>query len=184
MTARQVLWDVAAEQHGFVTARDAADLDISLPTLRRVVERGQLERVAHGVYRFPDFPADRYDSYALAALWTGNPDACLSHDTALELYDVCDINPTKIHVTVPAGKRIRRTGGSVYIIHYEDLAPEDIGWLQEIRATKFIPTLRQCVAAGVPTYLLRQAATTAVARGMLLPKDQPEFAHLLDGTPQ
>jgi predicted transcriptional regulator of viral defense system len=42
--------------------------------------RGQLERVAQGVYRFPQLPVTEYDPYMLAVLWTGVPAACLSHD--------------------------------------------------------------------------------------------------------
>jgi predicted transcriptional regulator of viral defense system len=26
----------------------------------------------------------------------------ISHDTALDLWDLCDVNPAKVHVTVPA----------------------------------------------------------------------------------
>jgi predicted transcriptional regulator of viral defense system len=35
-----------------------------------------------------------------AVLCAGFPEACLSHDTALDAYGVSDINPTAIHITV------------------------------------------------------------------------------------
>lgn len=179
MTAKQDLWDVAVEQHGFVSARDAADLGIEVMAIQMLVRRGQLEKVAHGVYRFPTLPPSDYDQYQLAVMWTGAADACLSHETALLLYDISNINPTKIHVTVPAAKRIRRAGGENYRIHYADLDPDDVDWIEGIRATKFIPTLRHCRKDGVPTYILAQAAARAQARGMLPGAAADEFSDLL-----
>ena len=44
----------------------------------------------------------------LAVLWTGAPEAALSHETALAVRGYGDINPGKVHVTVRAGRRIRR----------------------------------------------------------------------------
>lgn len=113
--------------HGYVTLRNADDLAIDGYAVRMLAARGQLERVAHGVYRFPQFPAGEYDPYMLAVLWTGDAGACLSHDTALASYEVCDINPDRIHVTLPKGRRIRRRGGELYVVHHEDLAAEQIG---------------------------------------------------------
>jgi len=34
--------------------------------------------------------------------------AQLSHETALDLHDLCDVNPAQIHLTVPAAYRLRR----------------------------------------------------------------------------
>jgi hypothetical protein len=105
-------------QYGFVTKRDADALDLDRHTVEKLAGRGLLERVAHGVYRFPELPATEYDPYMLAVLWTGTPEACPSHDTALAAYDVCDINPDRIHLTVPRARRIRRRGGDLYDVYY------------------------------------------------------------------
>ena len=53
----------------------------------------------------------------VGVLWTGNPDAALSHETALAVHDLCDINPSAIHVFVPKGARIRRSRGESYVLH-------------------------------------------------------------------
>ena len=62
--------------------------------------RDRIERVAHGVYRVPQVPETPYDLWALAVLWTGAEEACLSHETALAAWDISDINPERIHLTV------------------------------------------------------------------------------------
>src|SRR5665647_315963 len=89
-TARARLWDVALDQYGYVTLQDAAELGIEDDTVRKLRARKELDRPAHGVYRFPQLPVTAYDPYMLAVLWTGEPAACLSHDSALAAYEVCD----------------------------------------------------------------------------------------------
>lgn len=166
-TAQQQLWDAALDQYGYVTLRDAAKLSIDDYAVRMLVARRQLDRVAHGVYRFPRLPVSAYDPYMLAVLWTGTPTACLSHDTALAAYEVCDIFPDRIHLTVPAARRVRRSGGELYVIHHQDLAAEQVGWWQQIPTATLPTAMAQCTAAGVPGYLLRQAMAAGRARGEL-----------------
>jgi predicted transcriptional regulator of viral defense system len=166
-TAQEQLWDVALDQYGYVTLRDANRLGIDDYAVRMLVARGQLDRPAHGVYRFPQLPATAYDPYMLAVLWTGAPEAAVSHDSALAAYEVCDINPDRIHVTVARGRRIRRSGGELYVIHHQDLPAEQIGWWQQIPAATLPTAIAQCIASGVPGYLLRQALTAGRSRGEL-----------------
>lgn len=166
-TAKEQLWDAALDQYGYVTLRDAATLNIDDDAVRMLVARRQLDRVAHGVYRFPQLPVTEYDPYMLAVLWTGTPTAALSHDSALAAYEVCDINPDRIHITVPAARRIRRSGGDRYVIHHQDLAAAQVGWWQQIPTVTLPTAMAQCIASGVPGYLLRQGLTAGRARGQL-----------------
>jgi predicted transcriptional regulator of viral defense system len=68
--------------------------------LSTVVARDRLQRVAHGVYRVPQVAETEFDQYQQAVLWTGASEACLSHATALAAWEVSDINPDRIHLTV------------------------------------------------------------------------------------
>src|SRR5690554_6640134 len=90
--ARDELWDIATAQHGFVSAHQAADLGVTKGALQMLVHRGTLERAAHGVYRFPKYPIGEHDSLMLAVLWTRVPEAVLSHETALDVYGISDVN--------------------------------------------------------------------------------------------
>jgi predicted transcriptional regulator of viral defense system len=167
VTAREQLWDIALDQYGYVTQVDASCLGIDRPTVDLLNERGQLERVGHGVYRFPQLPVTTYDRFMLAVLWTGTGAACLSHDTALAAYNVCDIDPDRIHVTIPTARRVRRSDDDLYDIHQQDLADEQIGWWQQIQTVTLPTAISQCIDSGVPEPLLRQALTTARNRGEL-----------------
>lgn len=177
--ARNELWDIATAQLGFVTARQATDLGVGKGALQMLVQRGTLTRVAHGVYRFPQYPVGQYDPYMLAVLWTRVPEACLSHETALDAYAISDVNPNRIHVTVGTRRRLRRAGGEDYVIHHEDLAPTQIGWWQEIPTATPATAVAQCIAYGTPTYLLRQAIDRGHAQGYLTTAERDELTQAL-----
>lgn len=175
MTARDDLWEVAVDQYGFITARDALDLGVSRAAIDGLLARGQLQRCGHGVYRLPKVPVSEYDPYMLAVLWVGGRHAYLSHDTALAVWELCDINPDRIHVTVPRAHRVRRTGGEPYVVHREDLRPERVTWWRQIPTATPTTAIEQGIRSGVPTYLLRQALERGEGAGHV---SQPERARL------
>lgn len=174
-TTRQLLWPIAVEQDGYVTAADADELGLPATALRLLAHRGKLLRESQGVYRFEELPRERTTDYRFATLWTGRGDAALSHDTALGLYDLCDINPAKYHVTVPKGDRVRRTGGGNIAVHYEDLTAKEIGWWKGIPCVTVSTAIRQSIDTGVPTYLLNQAIETARTRGAITEAERAQL---------
>jgi predicted transcriptional regulator of viral defense system len=178
--ARTRLWDVAVEQHGFVTIPQARELGVSQAAIAMLAKRGRLEKEAHGVYRMPQMPASEYDQFALAVLWTGVPEACLSHETALDLYEISNINPHIIHVTVGKDRRIRRRNENGYAVHYENLDPRQIGWWQQIPMVTAATAIAQCIAFGTPIYLLRQAIEKAHVEGRIQTVERDQLAHDLE----
>ena len=154
---KDALWEVAVEQYGYVTMRDAKKLGIDENAVWMLAARGSLERAAHGVYPFPQLPVTERDPYMLAVLWAGTDQTCLSHNTALAAYQACDINPDRIHLTVPTARRIRHRNGELYALHQQDLTPEQVGWWQGIPTTTLRTAITQYIDSGVPSYLLRQA---------------------------
>ncbi|MCL2735417.1 MAG: type IV toxin-antitoxin system AbiEi family antitoxin domain-containing protein [Propionibacteriaceae bacterium] len=178
--ARNVLWDVAETQHGFITAKQAAGLDIDKHSLQMLVARGTVARVAHGVYRFPQFPVSQYDPFMLAVLWTRAGEACLSHETALAAYEISDINPNVIHITVAKQRRLRRAKPDGYAIHHEDLTPNQIGWWQEVPTVTAAAAITQCIDYGTPTYLLRQALERGHRDGYLTSDNRDRLAQALE----
>lgn len=178
--ARDGLWDVAALQLGYVTAQQAADLDIGKHAMQMLVHRQTLTRVAHGVYRFPKYPVGEYDGLMLAVLWTRSAEACLSHESALDIYGISDVNPNQIHVTVGRKRRLRRAGGENYLIHYEDLNPTQIGWAQEIPTVTPVTAIAQCISYGTPSYLLRQGIARGHAQGRLTTAERDALSEDLE----
>jgi predicted transcriptional regulator of viral defense system len=168
------------DQYGFVTTAQAVDAGVARPELAKMVARDRIERVAHGVYRIPQVPQTQYDAFMLAVLWTGAPEACLGHETALMLRELSDINPTSIHVCVGKRRRIKRVGGIGYILHNEDIAPQCITWFKEIPIVDTPTAIEQCIFDGVPGYLIEQAMETASKTSELTKIEREGLTRMLE----
>ena len=169
MTIRDELWDLAVEQYGYVSDLNAEQLGIPMMELGKLAARGKLKRVWQGVYRFPELPVSANDQLMEYVLWTRDPRAALSHDTALDAYELCDINPADVYVTIPKREKKlrRRVFPSALIVHYEDLLPEQIGWWEQIPTVTVPTAIDQCIASRVRTDLVLQAIDTARRRGRI-----------------
>lgn len=159
----EALMDVAVDNGGYVTPALVAPLGIPAVELRKMVSRGTLESAGHGVYRVPSLPLDRYDEFILARFWAAGR-GVISHDSALLVHDLCDINPTRVHLTIPTSYRISRAGGDRYEVHHADLEVRHVTQLDAVVLTTIRRTLAD-VAGSVPAYLVRQAVEAARQRG-------------------
>src|SRR5580658_10231333 len=106
-TRMDELYALAEEHDGLLTSKEARALGIRDSVLTRLAQRGRLERMSRGVYRMAHYPADRLAQYREAVLWAQaghhGPEQhiALSHETALLIYGLTDLNPSRIHITVP-----------------------------------------------------------------------------------
>ena len=90
----------------------------------------------------------------------------ISHDSGLLVHELCDINPTHIHVTIPTNYRISRAGGDCCVIHHSDLTEAEIIRIDAVTVTTIPRTLHDVIGT-VPAYLARQAIETARSRGAI-----------------
>lgn len=182
VTLRNELWDVAVDQYGYVTGADAHQLGAAVVELGKLAARGRLTRVAYGLYRFPEWPTGSRDHLMEAVLWTRNPNAALSHDTALDVYELSDINPAGIHLTVPRkpGPLRRRQTPAAYVVHYQDLEPSQRGYWEQIPTVTVSTAIDQCIASGTRPDLIRQAITEAHEQGLIDPETAARATVRLD----
>lgn len=177
------VWDQvverAAEQHGYVTTRDAREIDIDPTQLRLFASRGRLERVGRGVYRVPVLPRDEHDELAAAVAWSLGR-GVISHESALVLHELADVNPPRIHLTVPRDNHPRAAGGDLYRVHRRELPDADITLADGIPVTTVARTIRDCVAAGTDPYQLRLAIDRAELDGRLRRARAAELRAALD----
>lgn len=179
LTYLERLREIALDQHGFVTSAQAVESGIPKVELPKLASRGRIERVSRGIYRVPQVASSGHENLALAVLWTGADEACLSHETALAAWAVSDINPDAIHVTIGRARRLRRTGGERYVIHLQDLQPSQQTWWQGIAITTLPTTIADCIEAGVATYLVRQALDRGDRAGLLTQADSARLGAIL-----
>lgn len=176
------IWDqlveLAAEQHGYVTTRDARDIGVDPVQLRLLTARGRLERAGRGVYRVPVLPRGEHDDLAAAVAWTLGRGA-ISHESALALHALADVNPSRIHLTVPRDNHPRAAGGELYRLHRRDLPATDITSVDGIPVTTVARTIKDCLDTGTD-YQLRAAIERAEAEGTLRRGPAAELRLALD----
>ncbi len=154
-----------------MTPDDARGLGINPMALVRMAERGQIERRGTGLYRLPLTPASRLDPYMEATLWPRGARGVLSHETALELYELSDVHPAKIHITVPRRHRVRRGVPSAYALHHEDLEPDQVTLYEGIAIVTPVHAIRQAHETHLGTALVGQAIDQGEAGGRLTKRD-------------
>lgn len=151
------VYELAAEQNGYLTAAQAVDAGVARDAVTKMAARGTLERVSRGVYRLVQFPGSPMDPYVEATLWPAPAQGVISHETALSIYGMSDVNPARIHVTVPRATRVRRTVPKRLAIHRLDLGASDVNIYEGVRVTTPERTIRDCHAAHLGPALIRQA---------------------------
>jgi predicted transcriptional regulator of viral defense system len=165
--SQKLIYELAAEQNGFVTAAQAREAGITRPALAKMTARGTLDRVSHGVYRLVHFPTSPMDPYVEAALWPVSVRGVISHQSALAIYGMSDVNPARIHLCVPRSWRPRRTVPRRLVVHRLDLKENEVNILNGVPLTTPERTLRDCHGAHLGPALIRQAILDGRRNGYL-----------------
>lgn len=164
------LREIALDQHGLITASQAADVGVSRPSLSYLAKNKRIERVNRGIYRISQTPQSPYDVQQQALLWAGE-EAILSHDTALAAWGVCDINPTTTHITIPKAKRIKRETPKGVVLHKGNIDRSQVKWWEGMQTASLHLSIQQCIIRGVSSHLIEQAIQNGVSHGMLQKHD-------------
>jgi predicted transcriptional regulator of viral defense system len=91
----------------------------------------------------------------------------LSHETALDLWGVSDVNPAKIHITAPSAHRTQREVPASYVVHREDLDAGEVGEIEGVPVVTLERAIRDCATDGVGLDLIEQAVRNGQGRGLL-----------------
>ena len=114
---RSRLYDVAETQSGYFTASQAIEAGYSRASHHYHQKVGNWRREGHGIYRLHLYPRMPDEEYVRLMLWSrdraGNTQAVVSHETALQAFELSDVMPAKIHLTVPEGFRKQPPCGTV-----------------------------------------------------------------------
>ena|SRR5438093_4177297 len=167
---RAGLYELATEHMGHFTVEQAAAFGYSPALLSYHAKRGNLRRVHRGVYRFRDFPPSPREDVAAAWLAVGRDAAVVSHDSALDLWDLSDVVPSAVHLTVPRAHRSLARGSSPGVVIHTTLRPwreGDVRPHQGLRVTSPERTILDAAEAGTAPEQVEMAVRQALDRGWL-----------------
>ncbi len=170
--AERRLFEIAEGQQGFFTAKQAKAAGFAENTHPYHVQVGNWIREHRGIYRLALFPTAEHPDLVKWALWSKNRDEVMegvySHQTALSLYELSDLNPAKLHITVPTHFRRNSEIPAILVLHHADLPDEDIQTAQGFKYTRPLRTILDLIEAdSVERPFLRQALRQALHRGLI-----------------
>lgn len=166
------LYAIAAEQAGYFTATQAGSVGFTPRRLNYYVRTGRFSRVSRGLYRLVLFPASPNEDLFVAWLKIG-PQAVISHDSALALYELSDVLPGETHLIIPPTASRRHTGVR---LHTTRLAREEVTHFAGLPVTTVLRTIADVAASGLAEELVMQAITQAVQRGLVTVDDLLDYA--------
>jgi predicted transcriptional regulator of viral defense system len=155
------LYELASRHGGYFTTREAAQAGLSNSRLSYHTSSGELERVAHGVYRLVNHPEHPHGDMIVATLWAG-PSSAISHESALAVYGLAEAMPQVIHLSAPKSFTGSRAGVR---IHHEDLEPGEMRLWDDVPVTAIERTLIDLSRSAGPS-LLREATRESLEQGL------------------
>ena len=170
--ASRRLFEIAEQQQGFFTTKQAKAAGFAENTHPYHVQVGNWIREYRGIYRLALFPTTDRPELVLWALWSRNRneefEGVYSHHTVLSFYDLSDLNPAKLHMTVPTNFRRSSKIPGVLVLHYADLPQSDVQTVQGFKITRPLRAILDLIDAGtVERNFIRQAIPQAVDRGLI-----------------
>jgi predicted transcriptional regulator of viral defense system len=160
----EALYQVAEQQAGYFTAAQARAAGYSQRQLTYYVKTHRFDRMRLGIYRLTHYPASSNEDLFLAWLQVG-PQAVISHESALALYDLSDALPAAVHLTIPPRTSRRHSG---LRLHTNRLSTDDITSLGGLPVTTVPRTILDVAASGLAEELVFQAVHQALQRGLVL----------------
>jgi predicted transcriptional regulator of viral defense system len=167
--AARTLFARALEQGGYFTAKQAQEAGYGYPHLEYHVASGNFERVSHGLYRIPDLPAGENDQFIRLSFWSRNrhdePQAVVSHESALALHDLTELLPGEVHLTVPP--KFRKPAPDGCVLHKANLSPQDAEEREGFRVTTPLRSIIDVAAGTISQEQLDKAVSEAIRRGLV-----------------
>lgn len=172
MNKEDKLFEIADRQQGYFTAIQARKCGYFDSNFSRYLISGDWIKTGKGIYRLSRYPVSDRPDLIEWSLWSRNKEGEIqgvwSHETALDLYELCDIMPSKLHMTVPKAFRKSTPVSSVLKLYYANLNEGDWMEQQGYRITTPIKTLLDLTATKqISNDLLKQAVIEGRKRGIL-----------------
>lgn len=144
------IYELAADNYGVVTSKDALSIGVPNIDLVKMARRGQLDRLGYGVYRLARYFPTAFDKYAEAVALVGEG-AYIYGESVLAMHGLALVNPMRITVAAPARNR-RKLPRFIEVIPAHDKAAAT--YYEGIRSQSVADAIRTCCGSVMPDRLL------------------------------
>ena len=160
---RRLLETIAYRQAGYFSAAQARDVGYTYQAQKHHIDRGNWVRVDRGLSRLQGWPPGADDQYVRWSIWSGGR-GVVSHESALRVHGLSDVDPASIHLTVPAGFR---AVDPLVIAHHEELDDAEVEERQGWRVTAPVRTLVDVAGGELSQEIVDGAVADAIESGVL-----------------
>ena len=162
------LFEVAESQQGYFTSADAKRLGYDYPHQHFHVKQGNWIRVDHGIFRLKKFPAAAHEDLMRWWLWSRKK-AVVSYETAAALYELGDLLPSKVHLTVPPN--FRKSPAKGLVLHKAELSDPEIEKRDDLPVTTPLRTILDLARSHLDDERLSAVAKDAIKKGLVSRKE-------------
>jgi predicted transcriptional regulator of viral defense system len=172
MSKRDCLFEIADSQQGYFTSQQAVKSGYQPANFNYYIASGEWIREYRGIYRLARYPISSDPHLVLWSLWShnlrGKVQGVWSHETALEIYELSDVMPAKMHMTVPKKFRKRAQIPKNLVLHFNDLLETEMIAQQGYWVTTPLRTIIDVVEEGkISEDLIIQAIRDALHKGLI-----------------
>lgn len=160
---RRRLFNLASQQGGYFTAAQAKSVGYSYQAQAHHVGAGNWHRIDRGLFRLAEWVPELHDDLIRWSLWSKDR-AVVSHETALALHGIGELESPRVHLTVPPGYSMR---DDAVILHHADLPVDDIVQQAGFCATTVLRAIIDVAAAGADEDQLARAIQEGRDQGLL-----------------
>lgn len=158
---------LAARQRGYFAVHQALTMGVSRRTIQYWRSKNRFVPVLRGIYRLFGY----YQQGLIDDVWpvwlASGQDTIVSHESALVLYDLSDLMPNTIHLSVSYQRRGRHYPSEVRIHTFtKEIPKSEITYHEGIPVTQIERTIIDCVASHVQRDQVQLACHQAVERGL------------------
>lgn len=148
---RERIFQVADSQNGYFTSKQAEESGYARANFHRFVRSGEWVKEHRGIYRLSMYPIQDRPELVLWTLWSRNKKGeflgVWSHQTALDIHELTDIMPAKMHMTVPKEFRKNQQIPEILTLHYAHLSEDEVEKRRGYKVTTPIRTFADIISA-------------------------------------
>ncbi len=167
MTHWSLIYEIAIDNYGLITAAQASEIGVKSVELVRWVKTGRLIRRGRGVFRLSQYQPTEYDYYAEALAFTGEG-AVIFGESVLALQNLAFVNPAKI--TVATAVRLRKKLPDWISVVHQLVVPKPI-FYHGIACQSTCDAILLCRTT-VPIERLKSAVVDARRQGLITSKEE------------
>ncbi len=167
------LIELAGQQYGYFTARQAKQCGFSDELHVYHCRTGNWLKPARGLFRLPDYPDSLEAKFTFWSIWSRNkneqPQAVISHQSALAFHNLGEYRPEAVHLSVPHNFGKQPPSGCV--LHKTSLALSLIEAHRGLMVTRLARTLADLRPTSGPQEEWERTVDQAWQSGRLSPEE-------------